>query len=216
MGAFSFIIADKLFLACGLPFGTDFSPANWEIVRQLIEVVALPKYLLQLNFDRCLGKPTRLPFTRAIPDGFNHGVRDDAGNAADTPHDTYVDDDIIADIWEKGRIEQAVAASIESIFLLLGYSDLGKRQDPISFDKMIEILVAPVNRVLGHAIDTRRMTVSTPPDFLAEILQSLRTTWGSHRRRFFLNEAEVLTGKLGHASIAAPWLLAALPHDTHL
>jgi hypothetical protein len=47
MGAFSFIIADKLFLACGLPFGTDFSPANWEIVRQLIEVVALPKYLLQ-------------------------------------------------------------------------------------------------------------------------------------------------------------------------
>ena len=28
MGAFSYIIADKLFLSCGQPFGTDFSPAN--------------------------------------------------------------------------------------------------------------------------------------------------------------------------------------------
>lgn len=123
MGAFSFIIADKLFLACGLPFGTDFSPANWEIVRQLIEVVALrlfpdetlrsqhAKYLSQLNFDRCLGKPTRLPFTRAIPDGFNRGVRDATGTDIDTPHHTYVDDDIYADIWDKDRILASRASS---------------------------------------------------------------------------------------------------------
>lgn len=77
---------------------------------------------------------------------------------------------------------------------------------------MIEMLVAPVNRVLGHVIDTRRMTVSTPPEFTAEILQSLRTTWGPHRCRFLLNEAEVLTGKLGHASIAAPWLRYLMTH----
>jgi hypothetical protein len=30
MAAFSYIIADQLFLSCGLPFGTDFSPQNWE------------------------------------------------------------------------------------------------------------------------------------------------------------------------------------------
>lgn len=218
MGAFSFIIADTLFLACGLPFGTDFSPANWEVVCQLIEVVAqrlfpdgtlLPKhakYIQQLHFDRCLGKPTSLPFTRTVPDGFNHGVRDEHGEDSDTPHHTYVDDDIYADIWDRVWIKQAVLASIEAVFLLLGHSDLHKRQDPISFDKMIEMFIAPINRVLGHIIGTRRLTVSTPPEFLAEILQSLQTTWGTHCRRFFLSEAEVLTGKLGHASITAPWL----------
>ena len=224
MGAFSYIIADKLFLSCGLPFGTDFSPANWEVVRQLIEAVAeriFPddtlrikhaKYLKQLNFDRCLGKPARYPFTRAVPDGFNHGVRDDAGNDADTPHHTYVDDDIYAEIWDRVRIEQAVAASIEAIFLLLGYSELDKRQDPISFDKMIEMAVAPINCILGHIVDTRHLTVSTPREFIAEVLKSLLTTWGEHRRRFFISEAEVLTGKLGHISIAAPWLRYLMTH----
>lgn len=224
MGAFSYIIADKLFLSCGLPFGTDFSPANWEVVQQLIEAVAeriFPddtlrikhaKYLKQLNFDRCLGKPARYPFTRAVPDGFNHGVRDDAGNDADTPHHTYVDDDIYAEIWDRVRIEQAVAASIEAIFLLLGYSELDKRQDPISFDKMIEMAVAPINCILGHIVDTRHLTVSTPREFIAEVLKSLLTTWGEHRRRFFISEAEVLTGKLGHISIAAPWLRYLMTH----
>jgi hypothetical protein len=135
-----------------------------------------PKHanLQRLNFDRCLGKPTRLPFTCAVPDGFNHSVLEKAGHAADTPHHTYVDDDIYAEVWDRTRIEQAVAASIEAIFLLLGYSDLTKWQDPISFDKMIEMFVAPINRVLGHIIDTRRMTVGTPPEFLAEILQFSR------------------------------------------
>ena len=44
MGAFSFIIADQLFLSCGLPFGTDFSPANWEIIRQLLKELAEKLY----------------------------------------------------------------------------------------------------------------------------------------------------------------------------
>jgi hypothetical protein len=34
MRVFLYIIVDKLFLSCGQPFGTDFSPANWEVVQQ--------------------------------------------------------------------------------------------------------------------------------------------------------------------------------------
>jgi hypothetical protein len=40
MPAFSIIIADFLYLQSALPFGTDFSPQNWEPVRRLIEVLA--------------------------------------------------------------------------------------------------------------------------------------------------------------------------------
>ena len=40
MGTFSYIISDCLFLWCGQPFGTDFSPTNWEVVRQALEHLA--------------------------------------------------------------------------------------------------------------------------------------------------------------------------------
>ena len=33
MGAFSYIIADLLYLACGSTMGSDFSPAAWEVLK---------------------------------------------------------------------------------------------------------------------------------------------------------------------------------------
>ena len=40
MGAFSYILGDFMFLQCGLTFGSDFSPANWEVVRRIAEQLA--------------------------------------------------------------------------------------------------------------------------------------------------------------------------------
>ena len=37
LGAFSYIIADLLYLSCGLTMGSDFSPAVWEICRRFSE-----------------------------------------------------------------------------------------------------------------------------------------------------------------------------------
>ncbi len=37
MGASSFVIDTILFLQCGLTFGSDFSPANWEPIQQIAE-----------------------------------------------------------------------------------------------------------------------------------------------------------------------------------
>lgn len=224
MGAFSFIIADTLFLSCGLPFGTDFSPANWEVVRQLLERTAEAlfdddslvdkhrKYLDWLQFDRALGKLTKVQFTRAVADEFNTGVTDATGQPHPTPHHYYVDDGVYVETHNKARIERAAAASIESIFLLLGHSDLSRRQDPVSFDKLVEMIVSYVNKVLGHVIDTRRLTIATPPEFETEILKSLDTTWGPHRKQFFVGEVAELAGKLGHMCIAAPWLKFLMSH----
>ena len=39
MGAFSYIISNTLFLQCALTFGSDFSPASWEVLRQIIKVL---------------------------------------------------------------------------------------------------------------------------------------------------------------------------------
>ena len=223
MGAFSYIIADKLFLSCGLPFGTDFSPANWEVLRQILEELAKKlfddptlvdkhrKYLDSLKYDRALGK-IKIPVTKAVMDKFNQGVLDKLNKMYPTLHFYYVDDGIYAEIYEKSRIERAAAASIEAIFLLLGESDLSKRQDPISFDKLMEMVISYINKVLGHELDTRRLTISTPRDYINEVKKLLSTTWGPHRKQFTVQEAAELTGKLGFMSISAPWLKFLMTH----
>jgi hypothetical protein len=224
MGAFSYIIADKLFLSCGLPFGTDFSPANWEIVRQILEQLATAlfqdtslrqkhaKYLKLLHYDRASGKTKHLTFTRAVPDACNPGVIDAAGLLEDTPHHTYVDDDVYVEIFDINRVEQAATASIEAIFILLGHSELERRQDPISFDKLMETMISYINKILGHMINTRELTVAPPDDYVQGVIQLLRTTFGPHRNVFTVPEAEELTGKLGHLSLTAPWLKYLMTH----
>lgn len=222
MGAFSYIIADQLFLSCGLPFGTDFSPQNWEPLRQILEILAErlfdddsllvkhKKYLDQLVFDRSLtsrpAKRRKLTFTRAVADAINTGVLDEDGQMGPTPHGYYVDDGVYAEIFKMLRIKKAVAASIEAIFVLLGDSALKYRQDPVSFDKVIEMIVSHVNRILGHNIETRKLTVGVPEEFVATVLRSLRTTWGEHRKSFTANQTSELCGQLNHIAITAPWL----------
>ena len=81
----------------------------------------------------------------------------------------FVDDSIYAEIYETNRaqIEQTVAAGIEAIFILLGRSDLSKRQDPISFEKMEEMMVSYFNKVLGQIVNPRKLEVGVPPAFVA-------------------------------------------------
>jgi hypothetical protein len=178
MGAFSYIIADQLFLSCGQPFGADFCPANWEVDRQVLEKLSTSlfhadslrnkhrKYLDRLRWDMSLGKTSAAQWAKAVRDPNIPPPRTSLGALAPTPHHVYVNDSIYVDWFDVIRIERAAAASIEAIFILLGPSALDRCQDPISFDKLKEMVIGPINRILGHVIDTHRLTVDTPEDFL--------------------------------------------------
>jgi hypothetical protein len=137
IGAFSYIIADKLFLSCGQPFGTDSSPANWEVVRQVLEHLATCLYQdgslcskhkalpSKLQWDRSLmDRSLRYIFTRAEWDTLNEAMVDAGGHPLPTPHFVYVDDDIYIDLFSVEDFEQCIAASIKAIYILLGPSDL--------------------------------------------------------------------------------------------
>jgi hypothetical protein len=219
MGAFSFIIDDILFLQLGLTFGSDFSPASWEVVRQIIEILAESlfddkslrtkhrKYLDRMQWQKSLGSK-KAKFTVATKDELNKGVLDEHGNPVNTPHDMFVDDDVYADIYDEARerMEQAAAASIEAIFITLGESDLSSRQDPISFDKFEEMMVAWSNRVLGVDINTRRLAVRTPVEYVEATIKILQDTWHDGRHSFTIFEAESMTGRLGYIAETSPWL----------
>ena len=175
MYAFSYIIDNLSFLQCGLTFGSDFSPASWEVLRQIIDLLAElmfddktlhtkhRKHLDRMQWQQSLGSK-KARFNVATPNNINKGALDKDGNAANTPHDIFVDDAIYVNVPEPTheRVEQAAAASIEAIFTTLGDSDLASRQDPVSFEKFEETYAAWLNRILGVDIDTRRLAVRTP------------------------------------------------------
>lgn len=217
MGAFSYIIDEYLFLQCSLTFGSDFSPANWEVVRRIAEKLAESlfddtsliskhrQYLDRLRWKKDLGKKSAV-FSPAKEDDINHGVLNDQGEPINTPHAFYVDDDVYGEMFDVRRIEQAVAASIEAIFILLGPSCLQCRQDAVSFDKMEEMMINYLNRILGRIINTRTMMIATPKDYIYSTVCLLRSRWHNRRQTFFINELEILAGQLGHISETVPWL----------
>ena len=40
MGAFSYVIADTLFLSCGLTMGADLSPGTWKVPKRMVKQLA--------------------------------------------------------------------------------------------------------------------------------------------------------------------------------
>jgi hypothetical protein len=141
-----------------------------------------------------LGKPAN--FTPVHPCSKNTGVMDEHGLPVPTPHNFFVDDDCIVEVYIRMRIKQAVAASIEAIFRLLGKPDITKRQDqdPVSWDKLLEMLVNYANILLGHHINTRKMIVSVPHDYL--------NTLNNHHAAEMLRWLKHLMGHL-YTSLAA-------------
>ena len=97
------------------------------------------KYLGRINWSKILGskKAKSVP---AKADSLNRDVLGGESKPAPTPHSFFVNDDIYLDVFDIVRLEQARATSIKTLFIFLGESNLVKRSDPISWDKMEGIL----------------------------------------------------------------------------
>ncbi len=88
VGAFLYVLSKYLFFQVGLAFGTDFSPSNWEAVRQVQLALTtelfyndslVPKHhaiLNKIKLCRSLRSRSKRPLTRANADDINHGVLD--------------------------------------------------------------------------------------------------------------------------------------------
>ena len=71
---------------------------------------------------------------------------------------------------------------------------MARRQDPISWEKLHELHVAPINHILSVILDLCRMMVGTLPEFIAATATLLGTTWGSHHHTFKVKEKSSLAG----------------------
>ena len=89
---------------------------------------------------------------------------------------------------------------------MLGSSDLESRQDPVSFDKFEQTPAAWLNRLLGVDIDTRRLAVRTPVEYVENADNVLTDKWHPQRGTFIISDAESITGVLGYIAETSPWL----------
>jgi hypothetical protein len=93
----------------------------------------------------------------------------------------------------------------------MGQSDITVRQCPLAMDKWEELVVRPVQTMLGLVIDTYQLTVGIPSNYMNKVLLLLNNTWRCGRKQFMVSEAQKLTGKLGDLAQDATWIFHFFP-----
>jgi hypothetical protein len=66
--------------------------------------------------------------------------------------------------------------------------------------------------MLGLIIDTNRMILSVPDDYIQGVCLLIDSTWHAHCQQFTVEEAQELTGKIGHLAKGANCVFHLLTH----
>ena len=219
-GAFGFLAGGYYNLATAMVFGSTASASSWEPFRRAIEALSVlflnrpdlvkkhRKYLDMLSWEVNDHPPSLTP---AMPCAINTGILDEHGNPIPRPARIYVDDALMLALC-KLRMELVLAALIEAIFVVMGIPDETVRQCPLALDKWMSLIVRPRQVMLGLLLDTNTLTVGIPDEYIQDVRDLLDSTWHVHRKRFTVQEAQELTGKLGHLAEGATWVFHLLTH----
>jgi hypothetical protein len=180
-GAFG-LIADKLYkLATAMAFGLTASASSWEPFRRAIKaltkvfanrpylVIRNKKFIDMLKWEE-IDPSAKL--TPAFSCTINCGIIDDAGNRIDLPALIYVDDALMLAL-DVDHMKMVLAATIEAIFVVVGKPNVAVRQCPLAMDKWLELVIGPMQTMLGLIIDTNKLTIAIPAKYLQEVFNLL-------------------------------------------
>ena len=185
-GAFGFMAGGFYNLATAMVFGSTTSASSWEPFRRGIEALSVAyadrpdlviKHKFYLDMISWAEEDPTTEITPAFPCLINTGILDEH-----LPARIYVDDALLLGL-SRQQMELKLAALIEALFVIMGAPDTRVRQCPLALDKWWELIVASRQRMLGVIVDTNTMKVGIPPDYVAEVLDLINTTWHPHRRR---------------------------------
>ncbi len=137
------------------------------------------------------------PITPAVVCDINTGIVPIDGTKKNLPAQIYVDDAILLGHF-KWQIMIKLATLIKAIFIVMGTPDTTSRQCSLAMDKWEELVVGPVQTMLGLVIDTYQPTVGIPSNYMSKVLLLLNNTWHCGQKQFTVSKAQNLTGKLGH------------------
>jgi hypothetical protein len=86
-------------------------------------------------------------------------------------------------------MEQVLAALIEATFVVMGASDTWVCQCSLAMDKWEKLYLAPIQTMLGLIIDTNRMIVSVPDDYIQGVCLLIESTWHTYCQQFTVKKA---------------------------
>lgn len=72
---------------------------------------------------------------------------------------------------------QALASAFEAVFAVMGKPLPILRPIAVAIDKLLELFISHSQIFLGLEINTRAMTVGISPQYQAEVLNILQSTW---------------------------------------
>jgi hypothetical protein len=151
------------------------------------------------------------PITPTVTCDINTGIVATDGTEKNCPAQIYVDHALLLG-HSKWQIRMKLAAPIKAIFIVMGEPDTTVRQCPLAMDKWEELVVGPVQTMLGLAINAYQLRVSISSNHVNEVLLLLNNTWHCGRKQFTESKAQKLTGKLGHLAQGATWIFHLLFH----
>ncbi len=99
----------------------------------------------------------------AFPCLINKGILD-----ARLPARIYVDDALLLALSRR-HMELVLAALIKAIFIVMGMPDTKVCKCPLAMDKWLDLVVSSRQKMLGLVIETNKLTVGIPPDYLSEV-----------------------------------------------
>jgi hypothetical protein len=163
-GAFGFMAENLYFLATSMVFGSNASASSWEPFRRAIQSL-IPVYSMRpdlISKHKTLldmlvwdDGDTQSELVQAVKCQINPGILDQDG-----PLEAYIYvDDILASAVGRQMTLRLLAAIIEAIFTVCGRAMIEHRQCPLSIEKWNELVIGPVQTVLGLTVNTNRMTV---------------------------------------------------------
>lgn len=209
VSAFAFIIAQFLFIPLGGTFGSITSPENFDpIARARIHLAEflsdrrdlLSKYKHIIDKIKFSDEPkSDTKFVPAVKDAIHKGVKD----LKKTKYNMFVDDSLFVQIRE--LIKHAMAASIEALFIILGFPETEKRQNPLSLDKYFESVCSYERIQLGMNVNTRMMSVGLTEKKRLSMLDEL-SHWHNKRRSFTLLQGVILCESIEFWANTSSWI----------
>jgi hypothetical protein len=141
----------------------------------------------------------------------NQGIINKSGTRLDLPALIYVNDALML-ATDRAHIETVLATAIKAIFVVMGKPNTAVKQCPLAIDKWLELVIGPMQTMLGIIIDTNKCNFSVSYKYLNKVLQLLNSTCHPNQRCFKVSEAQKSTGKLARLVEGANWVFHSLSH----
>jgi hypothetical protein len=79
-------------------------------------------------------------------------------------------------------------------------------------EKWLEMIVGPVQIVLGLSVDTDEMMMGITKEYPKQVQVMLNTNWTSKRKLFQARDMQKLIGKIARLGKGAPWIFKLMSH----